>query len=147
MGTPDRIEREILIDAPVERVWSLVTEPGWWISDAGDRAGRRRWREGDLEVVEDPRYGRFPVRLERTEPRQYVAYRWSSAFPGENPGEGNSTLIEFWLSERDGGTVLRVAESGFAALETTDEVRERAFGDNTGGWAEQLDVLKGLAER
>ncbi|WP_216208174.1 SRPBCC domain-containing protein [Amycolatopsis aidingensis] len=146
MGTPDRIEREIVIDAPVERVWSLVTEPGWWISDAGDRTGRRQWREGDLEVVQDPRYGRFPVRLEQTEPRRYLAYRWASAFPGEDPGTGNSTLIEFWLTERDGGTVLRVAESGFAALATTDEARERAFGDNTGGWAEQLDVLKRLAE-
>jgi hypothetical protein len=32
----DRIEREIVIDATVARVWQLVSEPGWWIGD-GDR--------------------------------------------------------------------------------------------------------------
>jgi uncharacterized protein YndB with AHSA1/START domain len=33
---PDRIEQEILIDAAVEVVWSIVTEPehvGGWFSD------------------------------------------------------------------------------------------------------------------
>jgi uncharacterized protein YndB with AHSA1/START domain len=47
----DRIEREIAIAAPIERVWELVTEPehvGRWFGDAGaeidlratSRAGR-----------------------------------------------------------------------------------------------------------
>jgi uncharacterized protein YndB with AHSA1/START domain len=27
----DRIEREITISAPLERVWDLVTESGWWV--------------------------------------------------------------------------------------------------------------------
>ncbi|MGI9002113.1 MAG: hypothetical protein ACR2GH_10630 [Pseudonocardia sp.] len=34
----DRIEREILINTPLDRVWDLVSEPGWWIGD-GDRSG------------------------------------------------------------------------------------------------------------
>jgi uncharacterized protein YndB with AHSA1/START domain len=35
---PDKIEREIVIDAPVERVWSVVTEAqhiGRWFGDVG----------------------------------------------------------------------------------------------------------------
>lgn len=29
----DSIERNITIAAPIERVWDLVTEPGWWVPD------------------------------------------------------------------------------------------------------------------
>ena len=35
---PDVIERDTVIDAPVERVWELITEPehvGRWFGDAG----------------------------------------------------------------------------------------------------------------
>ena len=36
--TEDRIERDVLIDAPVERVWALITQAehlGTWFGDAG----------------------------------------------------------------------------------------------------------------
>src|SRR5262245_12441766 len=36
MVVPDSVQREVLIDAPVEVVWSIVTEPehiGRWLSD------------------------------------------------------------------------------------------------------------------
>jgi uncharacterized protein YndB with AHSA1/START domain len=145
MGTPDRIQREITIDAPVDRVWGLVTEPGWWVGE-GEDSGKNRRREGDLDVI-DSRYGRFPVAVETVEPKSYVAYRWASGFPGEIPAEGNSTLVEFWLSERDGGTLVRVAESGFASLTVTDEVRDRSFEGNTEGWAQQCGLLRTRAER
>jgi uncharacterized protein YndB with AHSA1/START domain len=37
----DTIERSITISAPLERVWDLVTEPGWWVpSDAPITADR-----------------------------------------------------------------------------------------------------------
>jgi uncharacterized protein YndB with AHSA1/START domain len=50
---PGSIERDILIDAPVEVVWSIVTEPehvGRWLSDSveidlrpgGERSSRGR---------------------------------------------------------------------------------------------------------
>ncbi|MFD9663074.1 hypothetical protein ACFWAY_15825 [Rhodococcus sp. NPDC059968] len=32
-SSQDRIEREIQIDAPIERVFRLVSEPGWFIGD------------------------------------------------------------------------------------------------------------------
>ena len=35
---PDTIEREILINAPMERVWALVSEPGWFINAGQIRA-------------------------------------------------------------------------------------------------------------
>ncbi|WP_225732140.1 MULTISPECIES: SRPBCC domain-containing protein [unclassified Nocardia] len=145
MSAADKIEHEVDIDASVARVWELVTDPGWWVGD-GDRSGQNRWREGDFEIIEDPKYGRFPVRVEAMEPPHYISYRWASSFPGALPGEGNSTLVEFRLAERDGGTRLRVTESGFAALNMSDEDRTKAFDGNVDGWKMQLGVLKASAE-
>ncbi len=146
MTTPDRIEREITINAPVERVWPLVCEPGWWIGD-GDDDGRRRYQEDGLEIVEHPKYGKFPLRVEGSVPNRYVSFRWMSGSTGEAPAAGGATLVEFWLSELTGGnTLVRVMESGFAALDVAEEERTRSFEGNTQGWKEQLDNLKRRAE-
>ncbi|MGX1777048.1 SRPBCC domain-containing protein [Nocardia brasiliensis] len=145
MITTDKIEHEVDINAPVARVWELVTEPGWWVGD-GDRSGQSRSRDGDFEVIEDPKYGRFPVRVETVEPQDYASYRWASAFPGATPGAGTATLVEFRLAEHGGGTRVRVIESGFAALDLPEEERAKRVDDNRGGWKMQLDVLKANAE-
>jgi uncharacterized protein YndB with AHSA1/START domain len=54
--------------------------------------------------------------------------------------------VEFTLTPEDGGTRLRVVESGFAALEGSDETRLGAWKDNTDGWAEVMDAFKKRAE-
>ncbi|GGO79863.1 SRPBCC domain-containing protein [Nonomuraea cavernae] len=142
----DRIERETLIAAPLERVWSLVTEPGFWVADeANGSAGVAR--EGEVTMTKNAEYGDFPVRVEKIEPPTYVAYRWASAFPGEQPGEDNSTLVEFTLTTEGDKTRLRVVESGFAALAGSEELRSRALKDNTGGWPQVLDAFRTRAER
>src|SRR5687767_7232914 len=106
----DRIEREIVIDAPVSRVWAALTEAdqiGTWFSDAGADIDPRpggaltiRWRE----------HGVFHTVIERIEPRRVFAWRWAHA-AGEHPRPGNSTLVEFTLEPNCNGTRLRVVES------------------------------------
>ena len=73
----DTIEREILIAAPIERVWEIVTTPehmGQWFGDAGaSRSGNvitMAWEkhgEADLEVVREERaeHVRLPLGRER----------------------------------------------------------------------------------
>ena len=130
----DGIEREITINAPVERVWELVSQGGWWIGD-GDRGRQTRSREGDdIDVVVDPTYGTFRIRTEKAEPHSYLSYRWL-----DDSDERATTLVEFWLSEVDGATTLRVVESGF----TSAEHRE----GNIKGWGMQLSVAKAECER
>jgi uncharacterized protein YndB with AHSA1/START domain len=136
----DKIEREIHINADLGRVWDLVSQPGWWVGEGADD-GATFADEGPYHVVTHPKYGRFPIKVESAQPRSYLAYRWASAFAGQEPTEGRGTLVEFWLSERDGGTQVRVVESGFAALATTDEARQGAFDGNTDGWRHELDLL------
>ncbi|MFJ7949184.1 SRPBCC domain-containing protein [Streptomyces sp. NPDC096354] len=141
----DRIERETLIEAPLERVWSLVAEPGFWVADKASLPGTVA-EEGASMVAKNPEYGDFPVRVEKVHPPTYLAYRWASAFPGEELREDNSTLVEFTLTPEGDGTRLRVVESGFATLAGSEELRRRAVKDNTGGWPQELDALKARAE-
>jgi uncharacterized protein YndB with AHSA1/START domain len=86
------------------------------------------------------------VRVEKLEPKSYVSYRWASAFSGEALREGITTLVEFTLTPEDGGTRLRVVESGFAALEASDDTRRGAWKENTDGWVEVMDAFKKRAE-
>jgi uncharacterized protein YndB with AHSA1/START domain len=143
--TADRIERETLIAASLERVWSLVAEPGFWVADEGTVSGTVA-REGESVRAKNQQYGEFPVRTEKVQAPTYISYRWASAFPGEDLREGNSTLIEFTLTAEEGGTRLRVVESGFAALSGPEELRARAHRDNTEGWPQVLDAFKARAE-
>ncbi|MGW7196679.1 SRPBCC domain-containing protein [Streptomyces chryseus] len=141
----DRIERETLIAASVDRVWSLVAEPGFWVADPASLSGTVA-REGESMVAKNTEYGEFPVRVEKVEPPTYLAYRWASAFPGQELREDNSTLVEFTLIPEGDKTRLRVVESGFAALAGSEELRSKAVEDNTGGWPQVLDALKTRAE-
>jgi uncharacterized protein YndB with AHSA1/START domain len=141
----DRIERETLIAAPLERVWSLVAQPGFWVAEEASLPGTVA-REGESMVAKNAEYGEFPVRVEKVEPPTYLAYRWASAFPGAELRENNSTLVEFTLSPDGDKTRLRVVESGFAALAGSEELRSKAVEDNTGGWPGVLDALKKRAE-
>ena len=138
MATPEGIEREILIRAPIERVWALVSEPGWWISDAdGDRTGQVRSREGGHEVVDDPRNGRHVFEAVATQPPVRAVYRWIHGAPGL------TTLVEFLLSEEAGGTRLRVVESGIAAI-PGDRAQYRR--DNAEGWEIELNIARRRAQ-
>jgi uncharacterized protein YndB with AHSA1/START domain len=141
----DRIERETLIAAPLERVWSLVAQPGFWVADEATLPGTVA-REGDSMVARNAEYGDFPVRVEKVEPPTYLAYRWASAFPGEELREDNSTLVEFTLTSEGDKTRLRVVESGFASLGGSEELRNKAVENNTGGWPQVLDALRTRAE-
>lgn len=142
----DRIERETLIAAPLERVWSLVAAPGFWVDDTAALSGAVA-EEGASMVAKNAEYGDFPVRVEKVEPPVYLAYRWASAFPGEELREDNSTLVEFTLTAEGDKTRLRVVESGFAALAGSEELRGKAVEDNSGGWPQVLDALRKRAEQ
>ncbi|MDX3433601.1 SRPBCC domain-containing protein [Streptomyces sp. ME01-18a] len=87
------------------------------------------------------------MRVEKVEPPTYLAYRWTSAFPGEELREDNSTLVEFTLAPEGDQTRLRVVESGFAALAGSEELRSQNLKDHTEGWPLELDALKTRAEQ
>lgn len=139
----DQIEREVLIDAPVERVWSLVTEAehiGRWFGDAGAEVDLR---PGGAMVMRWSEHGTSRARVEVVEPPRRFAYRWAPfSHPlGEEPVEGNSTLVEFTLAPDGDGTLLKVRETGFAQLALSEHERTTAHEGNTRGWKMELDDL------
>jgi uncharacterized protein YndB with AHSA1/START domain len=140
----DRIEQTIDIHAPLDRVWELVSEPGWWVPSAV--VAPVSHRPGHQVVRESEKWGRFPVEVVRVEPRTYAAFRWASQSPGAELTPVNTTLVEFRV-EPAGDTVrVTVTESGFAALDVPEADRERAHKDNTGGWELELNSLRERAE-
>lgn len=143
----DRIEREIVIAAPVDRVWAVLTAPEHWLGE-GDPAGFDL-REGARIVLQVPGHGSYPMHIERVEPQRYLAFRWANHFPPTQPREGNSTLVEYTLTPEAAGakTRLRVVERGFATLAVPDDERRRAAEDNTGAWEGVLDHVRKATEQ
>lgn len=142
----DSIEREVLIEAPIETVWSIVTEPAQiarWFADYAEvdlRPG------GDLLLrFESGIDGKGTV--EKVERPSLFSFRWISPEPGRDmdAAQGHYTTVEFRLEPQGQGTLLRVAESGFAALEGTDEQNAALAERHTGGWGMFLDRLATLA--
>ena len=123
---------------------AAVSEPGWWIGTVIPPPGRHP--EGDVVVVDYPPHGRFPVLPVAAEAPHYVSFR-AGDDPGQTPAEGTATLVEFFLTEKDGGTLLRVVESGFASVYPSAERRAAAVRDNIGGWEMQLGFAKRDTER
>jgi uncharacterized protein YndB with AHSA1/START domain len=136
----DRIERQIDIGAPAQRVWDLVAEPGWYIND-GTIVDHRIERDGGTSVVHDPTHGAFRFRTVELDPPRYAAFRWLSDEPGPDGGEA-STLVQFWIDERADGVTLRVVESGFASLGGSEDDRRRRVAENSDGWETELAAAR-----
>ena len=140
LTTTDRIERTVAIAATPERVWPIVSEPGWWIND-GEIVAHRIEEGPDGEVVvHDERHGAFRLRVERLDAPRYAAFRWI----GRVGEAGNDTLTEFWIEDATDGVTLRVVESGLDNV--PDDRREAYLRDNTEGWEQELAAARETAE-
>jgi uncharacterized protein YndB with AHSA1/START domain len=140
----DQIKREIFINASIQTVWELISQPAWWV---GDAPGPDKVQLDGSRVVADTKYGQFPVLIEQSEPPNYLACRWASSFPGAEPNGENSTLVEFKLISKDGGTLLSVVESGFSHLAVSEQEQRKFFNGNVHGWEMQMEVLRKRAEQ
>jgi uncharacterized protein YndB with AHSA1/START domain len=146
----DRIERAVLIAAPVERVWELVTSSehvGRWFANAG---AELELRPGGTLSLSWSEFGTFHGRVEAVEPPHRVAYRWLSTKDSRaEPTPANSTLIEFTLAAEGGGTRVAVVESGFDRLDVDGDERAAALASHTQGWRDELgelvDYARGVA--
>ena len=141
---PDRVEREILIDAPLEVVWAVITEPdhvSGWFSEAAEID----LRPGG-EMTLDWEGHRVSGRVEQLDPPHRFSFRWIRG-SGQEAREDNSTLVEFSLSADGEGTRLRVVETGFASLDWPEEDRARDAEEHRAGWELELDELREYLRR
>jgi uncharacterized protein YndB with AHSA1/START domain len=134
----DTIEREVLIAAPIERVWDIITQPehmGRWFGDAGAE------QDGDVIRMRWEEYGEAELRIVQSEAPNAFAYRWDANVKGIG-----DTLVEFTLTPEADGTRVRVVESGFASLAATDTVREELREGNVRGWKQELGHFERYAQ-
>jgi uncharacterized protein YndB with AHSA1/START domain len=140
--TTDRIQRTILLKAPRSRVWralSNAAEFGAWFGvdfrgkafAAGKPVRGKVTYPGYEHIV-------MEVQIERIEPERLLSWRWHPAVmdPAVDYSDEPTTLVEFELSEVEGGTALTVVESGLDKIPLAR--RATVFRLNSSGWDEQM---------
>lgn len=142
----DRIEREIVVAAPAERLWELLTRPehiGRWFEGMEPEVDLR---PGGAMVLSSQEFGKFHAIVDKVEPPRLFAYRWAR-HPDTPVAEGTATLVEFTLTPEGDGTRVRVVESGFAMTDALKVDQQRHAESNSHGWLQVLDSLRRYAER
>ena len=143
--TEQRIEKSIEVEAPIERVWALMTTaselPRWWHSMESAELAlvpggemRFKWKKSE--------YGVSAGRVVEVDPPHLFTWHWASNAEGRPPTPGDQTLVEFRLEEMGEITRVTVRESGFETLTASPDERMTSLEGNTQGWTEVLDHLR-----
>jgi uncharacterized protein YndB with AHSA1/START domain len=142
----DRIEKKILLKAPLARVWRALSDA----KEFGDWFGVDFM--GKAFVAGQPLKGQitYPgyehlvmeVFVERVVPQRLLSWRWHPAAidPAVDYSQEPTTLVVFELEEGEGGIWLSVVESGFDKIPAAR--RATAFRMNTSGWDQQMKNIE-----
>lgn len=153
----DRIEKKILLHAPLNRVWRALSDSaefGAWFGMRFDTPFAPgavmngvispTTVNAEVAAAQKPFEGK-PVRIviEMMEPERLFSFRWHpyALEPDYNYSDEPTTLIEFALEQAANGVMLIVTESGFDQIPL--ERRAKAFAANEQGWTM---VVKLIAE-
>ncbi len=153
--TDNRIEKHVLLKAPLDRVWQAITDSrqfgAWFGMDldgpfaAGQPiTGRIAPTQVDPEVakMQEP-YAGTPVNfvVDRIEPRTLFSIRWHpfAIDPKVDYSAEPMTLITFALKETAEGVELTLTETGFEHIPA--HRRAEALKANDGGWAKQMELI------
>lgn len=144
-ASTDRIEREVIIQAPRARVWRALSnaeEFGDWfgaslrgqVFASGQRVKGPITYPGYEHVL-------FDAMVERVEPERMLSFRWHpyAVDASVDYSAEPRTLVTFELEDAKGGTLLRVTESGFDAIPVGR--RLDAFRMNSQGWEAQMNNI------
>ncbi len=151
----DRIEKKILLHAPLSRVWRALSDSkefGTWFGFQLDgpftpgavRRGKIVGTKVDPAVEKAQKaYEGKPVeiQIEKMEPERLFSFRWhpNAHDEGVDYSSEPATLIEFALEQTPEGVMLTVTESGFDQIPL--ERRAKAFKANEGGWTIMVQVI------
>ena len=152
----DRIEKEVVLRAPLERVWRAISDAeefGRWFGVRFDGpfvpgapvTGVITPTTVDDEVAraQDPYAGKADTwQIVAVEPKRRLAFRWHpyAVESGTDYSQEPTTLVEFTLDETAEGVLLRIVESGFDSIPV--ERRASAFEANSEGWAAQTELVR-----
>jgi uncharacterized protein YndB with AHSA1/START domain len=151
----DRIEKKILLHAPLERVWRAIsdsTEFGQWFGvkfDAPFVPGTAL-RGTIVGTTVDPEVAKmqkafegkpFQITIEQMVPERLFSFRWHphALEPGFDYSVEPTTLVAFALEQTADGVLLTVSESGFDQIPLAR--RAKAFMANDQGWSVQVRLI------
>lgn len=141
----DRIEKQIVLDAPRSRVWRALTDVeqfnAWFgvaltspFAPGAEVSGQITFR-GYEHVT-------MTIRIETMEPERFFSFRWHpyAIEPGVDYSAEPMTLVSFTLEDVGAGTRLTIVESGFDAI--PESRRAKAFSMNAAGWNGQAENIR-----
>ena len=153
---PDRIEKEVLLKAPLDRVWRAISDAdefGRWFGvrfDGPFVPGTSvigtitpTTVDADVAKAQEPHAGKADAwHIVAVEPQRRLAFRWHPFGVEEGVDYSNepTTLVEFTLQDTSDGVLLRIVESGFDAIPA--ERRRAAFESNSEGWSAQTELVR-----
>lgn len=151
----DRIEKKILLRAPLARVWRALADSqefGAWFGvkfdgpfEAGQAMhGRMIGTTVDPEVAkmqEAHKDMAFEITIEQMIPEKLFSFRWRphAVDAGVDYSAEPTTLVAFALEQKPDGVELTVTESGFDRIPLAR--RAQAFTANEQGWAIQMRLI------
>ncbi|MCL1633400.1 SRPBCC family protein [Luteimonas sp. SX5] len=155
MSDTDRIVKQAVLKASLERVWQAISDSkrfGTWFGAEfdGPFVAGARLTGRIVPTAVDPEIGRmqapyagtpFEISIERIEPMRVFALRWhpNAVEPGKDYSEEPTTLVVFELEETEGGTRLTLTESGYDKIPLAR--RAEAFESNEQGWEMQMTLI------
>jgi uncharacterized protein YndB with AHSA1/START domain len=153
--TTDRIEKEVLLRAPLDCVWQAISDAdefGRWFGVRFDGlfvpgtsiTGVITPTTVDEAVakMQEPHAGKSDTwAIVAVETKRRLAFRWHpfGVEEGVDYSQEPTTLVEFTLAETTDGVLLRIVESGFDKIPA--ERRASAFEANSEGWAKQTELV------
>ena len=157
----NRIEKSVVLKAPLDRVWDALTDSrqfGVWFGMAFDgpfAAGEQitghiapTRMDPEIARMQEP-YAGLPVKwlIDRIEPKTLFSMRWHPYAIDRNVDYSGEpmTLITFTLKETGEGGALTVTETGFERIPA--HRRAEALKANDGGWAKQMELIAAYVQR
>jgi len=152
----DRIEKTILLRAPLKRVWRALsdsTEFGNWFGmrfNAPFAPGATMTAvivpttvNQEVAKMQKPYEGiPFEIKIEQMQPERLFSFRWhpGAVEPGIDYASEPTTLVVFTLEKAPDGVQLTVSESGFDQIPLAR--RAKAFSANEGGWTLVIKLIE-----
>lgn len=149
-SSTDRLERQVVLDAPASRVWRAITDVeqfnrwfGVELTTPFTPGGESR---GSI-TIRNYEHLTMQIWIERMEPERLFSFRWhpNATDPDVDYSGEPTTLVTFTMEPVEGGTRLTIVESGFDALPAAR--RASAFAGNGEGWSAQLENIRHFLAR
>ena len=143
--TPDRIEKQVTLEAPRSRVWRALTDVTQFNAWFGVKLSSPFVPGAEVSgqiTIRDYDHVTMTIWIETMEPERFFSFRWHpyAIEPGVDYATEPTTLVSFTLEDSGQGTRLTIVESGFDAI--PESRRAKAFAMNSSGWSGQAENIR-----